>query len=535
MIRCFRRNTNIPRYAKTCRSLSDRRRRFSTALTMARRLALILLLACVVGDQVSGQEPDDVGVQAAEPAARRPPNIVLILADDLGYAELGCYGQTKIRTPRLDALAAEGMRFTQAYSGSPVCAPSRCVLLTGLHTGHSFIRNNSEQGGWGPDAPEGQRPIPDATITLAERLKAQGYATGAFGKWGLGGPGSSGHPCYQGFDRFYGLLCQRVAHNYCPTHLWDNHDVDILGNAYFSAHQKLTEPLATEEEYYERFLGPVYGPDRMIEEALEFVDDHREEPFFLYFATPVPHVSLQVPLDSLAEYEGEFDEEPYLGQRSYLPHPKPRSAYAAMISRMDRDLGQLFDRLEQHGLTDDTIVIFTSDNGPTSNGGSDSAFFESAADFRGLKVDVYEGGIRVPLIVRWPGHIEPGSESELPVCFQDFTPTLLEAIGAAAPGGTDGISMLPTWVGDSESQRVHDVLYWELGRQQAVRAGDWKLVRITDREGLTRTELFNLRDDPNETTNLAEMMPDVLAWMLTLSRTARTPSEEFPSVYDDGR
>lgn len=479
-----------------------------------------------------GQEPRPT---APEPVANRLPNIVLILADDLGSSELGCYGSSKIRTPRIDALAAQGMRFTQAYSGSPVCAPSRCVLMTGLHTGHSFVRNNSERGGWGPDDPEGQVPLPDQAITLAERLKEHGYATGAFGKWGLGGPGSTGHPCYQGFDRFYGWLCQRVAHNYYPTHLWDNHDVDVLGNSYFSAHQKIMEPLATEQEYFDRYAGAVYGPDRVIEEALEFVDSQGETPFFLYFATPVPHASLQVPLDSLEEYAGAFEETPYLGSQGYLPHPRPHSAYAAMITRLDRDLGRLFDRLEEKGLSENTIVIFTSDNGPTFNGGTDSEFFDSASGLRGLKGSVYEGGLRVPLIVRWPGSVEAATTSELPVSFQDFTPTLLEAIGATLPAGLDGISMMPTLVGQQDSQREHDVLYWELGMQQAVRRGDWKLVRVTNREGETRTQLFNLRDDPSEQENRAESDPEVLEWMLALARSSRNTSEQFPSVYDDGR
>jgi len=216
----------------------------------------------------------------AEAQTARQPNIVLILADDLGYNELGCYGQTKIRTPRIDQLAREGMKFTQHYSGSPVCASSRCVLMTGLHTGHAFVRGNKEMGGWGPDEPEGQLPLPAEATTLAERLKEQGYATGAFGKWGLGGPGSTGHPCYQGFDRFYGLLCQRVAHNYYPTHLWSNHDVDVLGNRYFSAHQKLTAPLESNEAYFKNYNAEVYAPDRMIEEALESSTPTKTNPSF---------------------------------------------------------------------------------------------------------------------------------------------------------------------------------------------------------------------------------------------------------------
>ncbi|HRF01136.1 MAG TPA: arylsulfatase [Pirellulaceae bacterium] len=471
----------------------------------------------------------------SDAASPRRPNIVILMADDLGVGEVGCYGQARIRTPSIDRLASEGMRFLQAYAGSPVCAPSRCVLLTGRHAGHAFIRNNSESGGWERDAPEGQRPLPADETTLAERLKASGYATGAFGKWGLGGPGSTGHPCYQGFDTFYGYLCQRVAHNYYPTHLWRNHDVDILGNTWFRSHQKLTEPLADRAAYDERFAGPVYAPDRIVEQALAFVETHRDEPFLLYFATPVPHAALQVPNDSLDEYAGAFDETPYLGEKSYLPHPTPRAAYAAMVTRMDRDFGRLLERIESLGLSDDTIVIMTSDNGPTFNGGTDSTFFDSALGRRGLKTQVFEGGIRVPLIVRWPDRIAAGTTSEFPVAFQDLLPTLIEAIGEEPVAGLDGISLLPTWTGQAERQIPRTPLYWELGSAQALRIGDHKLVRLTDRQGATRTMLFDLASDPNETTDLSERESETLSMMLERIRAERTPSPEFPTPYDDGR
>ncbi|MEC9116829.1 MAG: arylsulfatase [Planctomycetota bacterium] len=485
--------------------------------TTVRLFLILIAMMPWLASQTGAEEP-------------QPPNIVLILADDLGYNELGCYGQTKIRTPRIDQLAREGMKFTQHYSGSPVCASSRCVLMTGLHTGHAFVRGNKEMGGWGPDEPEGQLPIPDETVTLAERLKKSGYATGAFGKWGLGGPGSTGHPCYQGFDRFYGLLCQRVAHNYYPTHLWSDHDVDVLGNRYFSAHQKLAAPLETEGEYYDQYQSEVYAPDRMIEEALKFVDANQKAPFFLYYATPVPHVSLQVPNDSLKEYEGAFPETPYLGQKAYLPHPTPRAAYAAMITRMDQHIGQLMDRIESLGLSENTIFIFTSDNGPTFNGGSDSKFFDSSSNLRGLKVDVFEGGIRVPMIVRWPAKVKSGTTSDHVSSFQDFTPTLLEITGTAAASETDGISFLPTLMG--QPQPNHEFLYWELGRQQAVRAGDWKLVRKGDAKGNIRTMLFNLAEDVGEQEDLSEQEPNQLSKRLQLAEQGRTQSPEFPSIYD---
>lgn len=465
-----------------------------------------------------------------------PPNIVYILADDLGYNEVGCYGQSKIRTPNLDRLAAEGIRFTQHYSGSPVCASSRCVLMTGKHTGHAYIRGNKEMGGWGPDEPEGQWPLADEEVTVAELLKQRGYATCAIGKWGLGGPGSVGHPLFQGFDRFYGYLCQRVAHNYYPTHLWDNHDVDVLGNRYFDAHQKISAPLNSDDEYFDRFAAEVYAPDRMLEEAIKFIDANQERPFFLYFATPVPHVSIQVPQDSYDEYAGKFDDQPYLGQKSYLPFPEPRAGYAAMVTRMDRDIGKILDRLKSLGLADNTLVIFSSDNGPTFNGGTDSEFFESNKPLRGLKTMVFDGGIRVPMIARWPGHIPAGSESDLVSGFQDVLPTLVEVAGGEVPQQIDGISMLPTLTGHPENQPQHDVMYWELNNNQALRVGDWKLVRLTEGPHQpTQTMLFNLADDVGEQENLAESHPEQLARMLKLVREVRTPSEIFPNVYDDGR
>lgn len=355
--------------------------------------------------------------------ARRQPNIIFILADDLGYGELGCYGQQKIETPNLDRLAEEGMRFVQHYSGSPVCAPSRCVLLTGKHTGHAYIRDNREMGGWGPDARKGQLPIPEGTTTLGRLLQARGYATCAIGKWGLGGPDSTGHPNKQGFDHWYGYLCQRVAHNYYPTHLWRNREKHVLeGNKWFSAHQRLKKTPA-DPAGYERYKGAQYAPDLMIEEALAFIRRHRNTPFLLYYATPVPHAAIQVPEDSLAPYRGRWEDQPYLGQKGYLPHPAPRAGYAAMVTRMDPDVGRVLALLKQLGLEENTLVMFSSDNGPAFNGGTDSRFFGSAGPLRGLKCDLYEGGIRVPLIARWKGHIQPGATTDHISAFWDVLPT----------------------------------------------------------------------------------------------------------------
>ncbi|MFA9453552.1 MAG: sulfatase-like hydrolase/transferase, partial [Candidatus Aminicenantaceae bacterium] len=307
----------------------------------------------------------------------RRPNIIYILADDLGYNELGCYGQKKIRTPSLDRMASEGMRFTQHYAGSPVCAPSRCTLLTGKHTGHAYIRDNDEMPErgdvWNDPSIEGQRPLPDGTHTIGTALKSSGYVTGAIGKWGLGGPEDSGHPNRQGFDHWYGYLCQREAHNYYPPHLWRNESKHELGgNPRFKAHQRLPEDADPHDPAaYARYSGRDYSPDLMLSEALEFIRTHQTIPFFLYIAHTVPHLALQVPEDSLEEYAGSFPEEPYLGDRGYLPHPTPRAAYAAMITRMDRDIGRILALLQELGLEKDTLVLFSSDNGPTYTGGAD--------------------------------------------------------------------------------------------------------------------------------------------------------------------
>ena len=492
---------------------------------MNRILSLLLLviscgiLVCPVGELKAERNSDP-----------NRPNIIYILADDLGYGELGSYGQKKIQTPHLDELARQGMKFTQHYSGSAVCACSRCVVLTGKHTGHAYIRSNREVGGWGPDEPEGQLPLVDEEITIAELLKDRGYQTAAIGKWGLGGPGSSGHPCYQGFDKFYGYLCQRVAHNYYPTHLWNNHDVDVLGNPYFKAHQKL-DSAPEDAEQWKQYTGSVYATDRMIDHALQFIEDNEDKPFFLYYATPIPHVAIQVPADSLKPYLGQFEEQPYLGQKSYLPHPTPRAAYAGMISRMDRNIGRLIAKVQELGLDDNTLIVFSSDNGPTFNGGSDSQFFESAGPLRGLKVSLHEGGIRVPMIACWPGKIEAGTTTNLISGFQDILPTITELGGAQTPSDLDGVSLVPTLF-NTGNQVQHDHLYWELRNQQSVRAGDWKLYRSANKNGDIKAELYNLQTDLGETNNLAKSEPEQLKKMLDIARSARVPSKEFPSPYD---
>ena len=461
------------------------------------------------------------------------PNIIFILADDLGYGELGSYGQQKIRTPFLDKLAAEGIRFTQHYSGSPVCAPSRCTLLTGKHTGHTYIRNNdemSERGDvWHDPELEGQRPLLPDTVTIGTLLQTAGYTTGAIGKWGLGGPGSTGEPNRQGFDHWYGYLCQRVAHNYYPTHLWRNGEKHLLeGNEYFYPHQRLPDGRNPyDRSSYAEYSGRQYSMDSMAEEALDFIRANRENPFFLYLPFPVPHVSIQVPEDSLREYEGAFPETPYTGDRGYLPHPAPRAGYAAMITRMDREIGRIIALVSELGLDENTLIIFTSDNGPTFNGGTDSTFFDSAGELRGLKTMLYEGGIRVPLIARWPGMIEPGSSNDHISALWDFLPTFTKLAGIDAPDDIDGISLLPSLLGRPRRQQEHEYLYWEHGVKQAVRLGDWKAVRMrVDRD----IELYNLADDIGEQRDVAASNPDIIAMVTDIMMNGRTESELFPLV-----
>ena len=458
-------------------------------------------------------------------------NIIYILADDLGYHELGSYGQEKIRTPNLDRIAAEGMRFTRHYSGSPVCAPSRCVLMTGRHTGHASIRGNKEVGGWGPEEPEGQWPLPADDVTIAEMLSDAGYHTGAFGKWGLGGPGSEGHPNNQGFDHFYGYLCQRVAHNYYPTHLWRNHDVDVLhGNRHFRAHQRIAEPFADLAEY-ERYRGEDYAPEAIINEALDFVRRNHEAPFFLYYGSVIPHVALQAPAESVEAYPTAWDPVHYLGDRGYLPTPRPRATYAAMISYLDANVGRLLDLLDELGIADDTIVMFSSDNGTTFNGGCDRAFFNSLGDLRGTKCTVYEGGLRVPMLVRWPGVVEPGSTTGHVSAFQDVLPTLAAITGADVPAAIDGISFLPTLRGDDAAQRAHDHLYWEYPErrgEQAVIWGRYKGVRRALHDGELAVEVYDLEADPAESTDLASSLPEVAAKIEALMRASRHSNPLFP-------
>jgi arylsulfatase A len=477
-----------------------------------------------------------LGVGWVTTSAERPrPNIIFILADDLGYAELGSYGQQEIRTPSLDRLAAEGVRFTQHYSGNAVCAPSRAVLMAGLHPGHVPVRDNREV------QPEGQMPLPAAAVTVAELLKHQGYATAAMGKWGLGPPGSEGDPLRQGFDRFFGYNCQRQAHSYYPAYLYDDARRVPLDNPDVSPHQKLADSAdPTDARSYAAFAGHTYAPDLIWERARGFVRENRDRPFFLYLPTTVPHLALQVPEDSLAEYRGLWPDPPYRGDKSYLPHPSPRAAYAAMVTRMDREVGRILDLVRELGLDERTIIVFTSDNGPTYDrlGGSDSEFFRSAGPLRGLKGSLYEGGVRVPAIVRWKGKVSAGVVSHTVTGFEDWLPTLLELAGAkeAVPPGIDGVSFTPSLLGQPQEPRPF--LYREFpgyGGQQSVRSGDWKGVRQgLDKPGPLRLQLYDLKGDVGETRDVAAAHPDVVAKMEAFLSREHQPSSAFPIPAIDG-
>ena len=472
----------------------------------------------------------------------RKPNIVFILADDLGYGDLGCYGGRKIETPNIDALAATGKRFSQFYSGAPVCAPARCVLMTGLHTGHAYVRGNDEMRERGDvwdfakmveDANlEGQRPIPAETQTVGKVLQSAGYRTGIVGKWGLGGPLTEGVPNRQGFDFFYGYNCQRQAHTYYPRHLWKNEQKVWLDNPLVAPGTKLAEGADPyDPESYASFSLDQYSPDLMFDEILDFVERNRENPFFMYWATTIPHVALQAPERWVDFYVKKFgDEEPYLGERGYFPHRHPHAAYAAMISYLDEQVGALVDKLKQLGLYEDTLIMFSSDNGPTFGGGADTAWFESAKplsqELDRIKGSVYEGGIRVPLIASWPGRIEPESTSDRIAAFYDLMPTLCELTGAAIPETTDGISFLPELLG-SGGAREHEFLYWEFpsyGGQQAVRLGKWKGVRRNILEGRLEIELYDLENDIGETQNIADRHPEIVARIREIMEREHTPS-----------
>ncbi|MBR10731.1 MAG: N-acetylgalactosamine-6-sulfatase [Rickettsiales bacterium] len=485
---------------------------------------LIILIIVVSGCTSKPEKKDETTVQK--------PNIVFILADDLGYGELGAYGQEKIETPNIDALAKNGMMFTQAYSGSPVCAPSRCVLLTGEHTGHTFLRSNDEMDDRGDvwsfedmfnnPSLEGQIPLPASVTTVAEKLKEVGYNTGMIGKWGLGGPNSVGHPNNQGFDYFYGYLCQRMAHTYYPTHLWENGDRMMLDNELIDPHEaQLPKDLdSLNPESYARYQNqPDYAPEKMLEKTLTFLDNQNSDPFFLYLPFTLPHVSLQAPQKWVDYYHEKFGEEdPYTSGDfigSYVPVRYPQATYAGMISYLDEQVGEVVKKLKEKGLYENTLIIFTSDNGPSDASRVDPTFFNSAGVFNETqgwgKAYVHEGGIRVPFIASWEGKIPKGTTNDDLIAFWDMMPTLVDVSGATPDPEQDGISILPALLGQEQTQ--HDFLYWEFpshGGQQAVRMGKWKGIRWGLADGSLEMELFDLENDPKEEKNVADQFPEIV-------------------------
>ena len=463
------------------------------------------------------------------------PNIVLIMSDDLGYSELGSYGQKLIQTPHLDQLARQGMKFTRNYAGNAVCAPSRCVLMTGKHPGHAWVRNNSEV------KPEGQRPIPESEVTIAEILQSAGYVTGAFGKWGLGNPGSVGDPNNQGFDRFFGYNCQRHAHSYYPSYLWsDDKRIELNNNPAVPGHASLADGAdPADPASYDIFKGQDYAPDRINEQALSFIRENRQRPFFLYYPTVIPHVALHVPDEELGPYLAKKWEDPPFtrsGGYGYTPHFTPRAAYASMITRMDRYVGRILNLLKELELEENTIVVFTSDNGTTHlKQEVDYDFFESVKPLRGLKGSLYEGGIRVPLIVRWPGKVEAGSTNSFMTGLEDWLPTLLAMTGLEekTPDDIDGISIAATLSAHRQARRPF--LYREFsgyGGQQAVWMGKWKgirqnMLRKNNADPL-KIELYNLQADIGESKDVAAENLQVVARIRTLMNQQHTPSELFP-------
>jgi arylsulfatase A len=431
------------------------------------------------------------------------PNILLIQADDLGYGDLSAYGQSQFRTPMLDRLAADGMRFTQYYAGSTVCAPSRTALMTGLHTGHAWIRGN------------GDFPLRDEDVTVAMALRDAGYRTAVIGKWGLGKPGTSGQPDKKGFEYSFGFMDHRHAHRQFTDHLYRN-------NA--------SVPTDLEHDYVN---------DLFTRETATFIEKADERPFFVYLNYTVPHAELRAPEDSLAPMKGRFPEKPFVNEAAdarstgpdgvslgYRSQPAPKAAFAAMITRMDRDIGRLVDLIHARGLDDRTLIMFISDNGPHQEGGGDPEFFKSSGGLRGIKRDLYEGGIRVPMIARWPGTIQRGATSAAVWAHWDIFPTLAELAGAKVPAALDGISMTPAL--RSQTPPAHEFLYWEFherGFQQAVRMGAWKAVRLKKDAPL---ELYQLESDPREERDVAGSNPGVVQKIEAYLRTARTENSLWP-------
>ncbi|MFI3321143.1 MAG: arylsulfatase [Rikenellaceae bacterium] len=433
----------------------------------------------------------------------KTPNVIYILADDLGYGDLSCNGQQYFSTPNIDAMAKEGMNFTQNYAGSAVSAPSRCTIMTGKHTGESYIRGNQSlvKTPLNADGNNYGTPLADEEITVAEIFKQANYSTACIGKWGLGGPNSEGAPTAQGFDYFYGYLSQGDAHKHFPPYLHENNTlVELDGNQY-------------SHELFEQ-------------KALDYIRENKDRPFFIYLAFTLVHAELLMPEDDMINQRGKFDEpNPYeQGKTHYGSQPTPRAAFAAMAERLDLSVGRVNSLLKELGIDENTLVIFTSDNGPHIEGGADPEFFDSNNIYRGIKRDLYEGGIRVPMIASWKGKIPAGVVNNSPIAFWDVLPTLADLIGQKAPESCNGISMVPSLMGETAPK--HDYLYWELnlqGGKQAIREGDWKLLKLnTKLEGKTYYELYNIALDPSEENNVIEQNGEIAEKLKELMAKART-------------
>jgi arylsulfatase A-like enzyme len=458
-------------------------------LRFASLLLLFALTICII---------PQVGAAADVPARQTKPNIIYILLDDAGYGDLSCYGQKRFRTPNIDRLAAEGMRFTDHYSGSTVCAPTRCSLMTGLHTGHTYVRGNREV------KPEGQSPMPADIVTIPRLLQKAGYVTGAFGKWGLGAPASESDPAKH-FNQFYGYNCQREAHNYYPDHLWNNFERVELD-------------------------GKTYSATMIFDHALSFVRENKDKPFFLFLPVTIPHAAMHAPEEYVAPFRKTFPQfEDVIGKYSGPEVRNPVAAFAGMMTLMDEQVGALTTLLAELELDDNTLVVLSSDNGPHKEGGHRPDFFDSNGPLRGHKRDLYEGGIRAPLIARWPGHIKAGTTSTLVSAHWDMLPTFCQLAGVKIPAGIDGLSIVPELTGQGP-QSQHDYLYWEFyerGGKRAVRFGKWKAVQL-NLKGVDQTdgiELYDLSTDSGEDNDMAADHPDAVAMAQQFFTAAHTPSQ----------
>lgn len=491
--------------------------------------------------------------------AQEKPNIIYIYADDLGYGELGCYGQKIIKTPNIDKLSTEGIKFTQHYAGAPVCAPSRGMLMTGKHAGHAYIRGNYEFGDFTDENEKGQMPLEAKAFTVAELLKLKGYTTALVGKWGLGYNSTEGMPTKQGFDYFYGYFDQKQSHNFYPTHLWEsttddyqkliqkpNHKniethstkvsvkgyttKDDLGQPYINVHGKPLDPETATATDFNNYKGKVYAPEKMTEKAIDFINTNTKKPFFLYLAYTLPHVSLQAPEDWINKYKGQFDEQPYYGNNGYTPSEYPKSTYAAMVSYLDAQVGLILEKLEKLGLDQNTLVMFSSDNGATfKTGGFDPAYFNSMGGLRGAKGDLYEGGIRIPFIAKWPNKIPAGKTSELISSQIDFFATVADLLGNPKKNNTDGISFLPEVLGQSKNQKKHDYLYFEFpekGGQVAIRIDHWKGVKSNMKTNKQAAwEVYNLLTDEKESIDIAQEHPELIRKFDEILKEQHIPSQ----------